>query len=367
MFGKGPRFVPHHSLRTPNPRYSGVLLAAAMLLAGGSRALASGGTEVDSGVLSVPAEFVRSFRLPGIEDYIHRPSALFVDQSHDEVLLGDSALNRLVIFDKGGIYRYEFNFADQVGSMVSLAVDSSGFVYVLGTSREGRRVLRYDFDGVFLEEVLIEGVDSHDIESMTVDDQDRIVVVDTQGVCSVATATGALVLQIDTMTALADTSALEVVRGLPCARAGHLYLPASSVGTVLVFDLESGKNLPSIGFKGNTAGQFNFPVAVDVLPSGVVVVLDKMRFTILCFSPSGRFLGEFGGKGYRDGWMYHPTLLAAVNEDQVIVGQVLDQRVQVLRVPSFVFERLPREPESVRREVLEVGSASLNESDLRSP
>jgi hypothetical protein len=115
------------------------------------------------------------------------------------------------------------------------------------------------------------------------------------------------------------------------------------------------------------AGELNFPVSVDVLPSGIVVVLDKMRFNVLCFSASGRFLGEFGGRGFRDGWFYQPSLLAAVSEDRVIVGQALDQRIQVLQIPASVFERLSREPESIRREREEVGSASLTESDPRSP
>jgi hypothetical protein len=354
--------------KTPMPRVTGAFLVAALLLQGsGEIASASKGAESDPGVLSVPAEFVSSFRLPGIEDHIRRPSALFVDHTHGEVLVGDSAFNRLVIFDESGIYRYEFSFTDQVGSVVSLAVDSSGFVYVLGTSREGRRVLKYDFDGVFLDEVRIAGVDSRTLESLTVDDEDRIIVIDVQGICTVAEPGGAAVLSFDTMGDLSDTDAREVVRGTPRAHRGLLYVPASSLGSVLVFELDSGRALPSIGFKGNTPGQFNFPVDVDILPSGIVVVLDKMRFNVLCFSPSGRFLGEFGGKGYRDGWMYHPTLLAAISEDQVIVGQVLDHRVQVLRVPEFVFERLPREPEPDRREGTDVKGAGGPGTDPRSP
>lgn len=348
-------------------RSAGVFLGAALLLWGGADVLASNGPPTDPGVLSVPAEFGYALRLPGMGDQIRRPSAVFVDHAHGEVLVGDSGLNRLLIFDREGLYRYAFNFTDQVGSVVDLCVDSSGFVYVLGTAREGRRILKYDFDGVFLEEVVCEGIGAWEIESITVDAQDRIVVIGIDGMCSVVESTGQIVHRFDTMVSLPDASALEVVRGKPRVHQGRLYLPASAQGYVLVFELATGEPLPVIGVPGNTPGQFNFPVAVDVLPSGVVVVLDKMRFNVLCFAPSGRFLGEFGGKGFRNGWLYHPTLLAAVSDDKVVVGQILDQRVQVLHVPDFVFERLPREPESGRREVLDGSGEGSPDTDPRSP
>ena len=98
-----------------------------------------------------------------------------------------------------------------------------------------------------------------------------------------------------------------------------------------------------------------------------MTVLDKMRFSVLCFAPSGRFLGEFGGKGFRDGWFYHPILLAAVGEDRVIVGQVLDQRVQALRVPDFVFTRLSREPNPTERDEADEDEVSSLGFDPRSP
>ena len=357
----------HHS-SIFDARLVGFLLGAALLLPGGGVADASDGVAEDSGVLSVPAEFVFSFRLPGLEDLIKRPSAVFVDRTHGEVLIGDSSRNRVLIFDQAGTYKYEFSFTDQMGSVVDLAVDSSGFIYVLGTTREGRRVHKYDFDGVFLEVFSMGEVDPGKIESMTIDDQDQVILIDDRGVCYVVNATGQLLTTIDTMAVLPDASSqLEMVRGKPSAYKGLLYLPASSLGSVLVFELATGQALPSIGFRGNTPGQLNFPVAVEVLPSGVVAVLDKMRFTVLCFAPSGRFLGEFGGRGFRDGWFYHPILLAAVGEDRIVVGQVLDQRVQVLRVPDFVFTRLSREPVPAGRRAVEEDAVSPTGSDPRSP
>jgi hypothetical protein len=349
-------------------RILGFLLGASVLLLPGEGVAQANEEPVeDAGILAAPAEFLHSLRLPGLEDAIRRPTAVYVDHAHGEVFIADSSVNRVVIFDRDGLYRYEFSLTDQVGSVVALAVDSEGFVYVLGTSAEGRRLLRFDFDGVFLSDVSIEGVDFRAIETMTVDDQDRIVVIDVRGVCTVASAGGEPVLRIDTSRQVTEVNEREIVRGIPRATGGLLYLPLSTVGTIAVFDLENGERLTPIGFPGHTVGQLNFPVAVDVLPSGIVVVLDKMRFNVQCYSPAGRFLGEFGGKGYRDGWMYHPTLLAAVSEDQVLVGQIMDHRIQQLRVPDFVFDRLSREPNSEPQLGMNVTTDGGPEFDPRSP
>lgn len=354
----------HRSRHQIDSWLSGILLSAAVALLSGEVALASNGAAQTEGALSVPAELVYSLRLPGMDDHIRRPAAVYVDHAHGEVFVGDAGMSRLLIFDREGLFRYEFDFTDQVGSVIDLAVDTQGFVHVLGTSREGPRVLRYDFDGIYLSDLPLDAVDPWAIESMTLTDDDHVVLIDRKGICSVLQGTGELRNRFDTSSDLITGDLPEVIRGRPRVHQGRLYLPASSSGVVLVFDIRTGEQLPTIGFHGNTMGQLNFPVAVDVLPSGVIVVLDKMRFNVLCFSPSGRFLGEFGGKGFRDGWMYHPTMLAAVREDQVIVGQILDHRVQVLQVPQFVFERLPRELDPGSADVMKDG---LPEPDPRSP
>lgn len=287
-----------------------------------------------------PAELVRSLRLPGAADEIRRPLSVYVDHHQGEVFVADSGSNRIVVFDRDGLYRYQFDCTDRIGTPLGVAVDSQGYVFVLGTSRQGQKLLRFDFDGLLLGEVDLGDLDGRRVRELTIDAEDRLVLLDDRWTVHVLGYGGTRIHEVDVGTVVPDGEQNELILGRPIVRNGRIWIPASTLGFVLVFDLESGEFERSIGVRGNTPGQLNFPVAVDVTPEGVVTVLDRMRFAVVCYSTEGRFLGEFGGKGFRDGWFYHPNLLAVSDDDRVIVGQMLDGRIQVCRIPRYVRTRL---------------------------
>ena len=301
--------------------------------------------------LSVPADLVRALHLPGSGEEIRRPSALFTDEVHGEILVADSQGNRIVIFDRDGVYRYEFDCADHVTSPVDLVVDSEGFIYVLGTTKAGRRIVRYDFDGAYLSEFALDGAGLDRIASLAIDSRDRLFAIDHAGFVHVITRQGELERTIDVAAALPEDSRQELILGHASVQGSRLMVPAATLGAILLFDTETGEAAGILGQPGNTVGQLNFPVAVAALGDDAIAVLDKMRFNIVCYSTAdGRFLGEFGGKGMRDGWFYHPTLLATSGANRVIVGQILDNRIQLCQVPQFVRTRLNEQPGHVPAE-----------------
>lgn len=287
-----------------------------------------------------PAELEHSLRLPGMNDPIRRPMALHVDHRHGEIFVGDTGGNRIVIFDRDGLYRYQFGCADHIGSPQGVVVDSEGHVFVLGTSRQGQRLVQFDFDGMYLDAIELTGLGLPRIHGVACDEEDRLLLVGGDANVHVIRRDGRRVQRIDVAAAVADEDRDELLLGEPSVRDGELWIPVSNLGLVFAFDLDSGDLLRSVGVRGNTPGQLNFPVGVDVTSHGIVAVLDKMRFAVVCYSVDGRFLGEFGGKGFRDGWFYHPSLFAVSDDDHVVVGQMLDGRIQLCRIPGYVRTRL---------------------------
>lgn len=313
------------------------LLACAIVVVSAGAAFAQ---ESELLPLYGPAELVRSLRLPGVADEIRRPLALHVDRHHDEIFVADTGANRIVVFDEAGLYRYQFPCADHIGTPQGIAVDSDGFVFVLGTSRQGPRLVRFDFDGLYLDAVDLHEVGLARIQGFALTSDGNLLILDDDAVAHVVSRDGRRIREIDIATFVGEGDRRELVLGRPVVRGNRLWIPVSNLGHVVVIDLETGNFDRSIGIRGNTPGMLNFPVAVDVTSEGIVAVLDKMRFAVVCYSTDGRFLGEFGGKGFRDGWFYHPSLLAVSDDDHVIVGQILDNRVQVCRIPRYVRTRL---------------------------
>jgi hypothetical protein len=130
--------------------------------------------------------------------------------------------------------------------------------------------------------------------------------------------------------------AQDQVLGLLTWADGELLVPVSSLGTVLRYTVE-GDFLGSIGYQGSVTGTLNFPVAAEVTQTGQVLILDKNRFNVACFTREGRFLGEFGGKGLSPGWFFQPSLLAIPTPDRVVVGQIFQNKIQICALPPFAY------------------------------
>jgi DNA-binding beta-propeller fold protein YncE len=296
---------------------------------------------------SVPAEFVRGLALPGTLDQFKRPAAITVDANTAEIFVADASNNRIVIFDANGSYRFEFGGRDDFATPLDVAVDSQGFIYVLGTTKEGNRIQRYDFDGTTPHAVQLPELDSADarIGYICIDEEDRLFLLETtRGSIFILSREGELLSSFELDAREESGEETDAMVGSLHANRGLIYVPISSYGTVQVYDLE-GTLVRSLGHQGNNIGELNFPVAVTVRDDGMVMVLDKHRFNVLCFAQEGNFLGEFGGKGMRPGWFYYPTLLAVDTNGLVYIGQILGHRVDVCRIPNFILDAHSRSAE----------------------
>ncbi len=288
--------------------------------------------------MSVPAEFVSFVSPPGVTDHFERPSAIHVDTAHGEMIIADPGNNRVAIFDTNGNFRFEFFLGEETAMPMDLAVDSRGFIYIVGSTVAGRRIFQFDFDGQFLNEVpmpyLTSGIRPQ-VHSIDINGDDHLVLLDRDDLrITICTNAGDLVGSFLLEPQMSTQDRNETVLGSLAVSGDRIYVPFSNSGTVFAYSTE-GERLGSYGYKGTNPGQLAFPVAVAI-SDDLVAVLDKHRFNVVCFGSDGRFLGEFGGKGISPGWFYHPTLLGVGPESQVYVGQIFQNKVQICRIPNFI-------------------------------
>lgn len=291
--------------------------------------------------IAVRSDFIRELTLPGMTDQFQRPGRVVFDAVAGEIFVADQGNNRIVIFDSDGSYRFEFNLADRVGSIVDFAVSPEGYIYVLGSTREGRKLFRYDFDGIFIGEFAAEVLSDQalDLTSVATDAESRVFVLDDSAPqVLMFSADGELSATIPVFSGIQRSATTELVLGTLSATDEGFLLPASSLGMVYHYS-RSGEHLKTYGYKGTTTGELAFPVSAAIMASGLVTVLDKQRFAVLCYSPEGKCLGEFGGKGRNPGWFYFPTYLAVDRSDRTIISQVFRNRVQICRIPDAIAER----------------------------
>jgi hypothetical protein len=323
--------------------------------------------------LSAPAEFLRYLTPPGTQNGFLRPTRIFTDPKFDEVYVADPGHNRITIFDKNGTFKFDFPVGARCGAPLDMAVNSQGIIYVLGSAPEGRQVMTFDYDGLFLgrfEDNPDAWTDSLNIVSIAIDNQDRLYLLDQYHLQIIRFGSdGRLDLQIPLGNGLDAPDKDELILGsLSISNSGTIYLPLASLGTVYRYD-GSGRPLQPIGYKGNDLGELNFPISVAETDDGIIMVLDKHRYNVICFDLSGRFLGEFGGKGSSPGWFYHPTWLAVDELDHIYIGQVYLNRVQVCALPDFIRDRQKQvnspESDSLKSSTSIFDSANPNLKSMR--
>jgi DNA-binding beta-propeller fold protein YncE len=292
--------------------------------------------------LSVPASVVRELTPPGTTNGFLRPEGVFVDNRFSEVYVSDPGHNRIVAFDTSGLYKFELSCSDIFGTPGDVVVDSHGFIYVLGFTGSGKGIYRFDYDGLYLSELQFSGLPQGltlNISHLTIDESDNLYIVDeTNAIIFSFDTKGALRRQFPVLTDVPERQRQEATFGSPRIAAGLIYLPVSTFGTVYVYDLE-GAFMRRIGDEGTEIGTLNFPVDVAIADDSIVMVLDKHRYNIVCFTIDGQFLGEFGGMGYRQGWFYHPNSLAVDNLGRCYISQVFLNLVQVCDLPKSIIEK----------------------------
>ena len=302
-------------------------------------------TSAHSTELSVPAEFVMRLQPPGSNNDFLRPSDIFIDKSNGEVFIADPGKNRILIFDSLGTFLFEFAGAEHFSSPNSVIVDSDGYIYVLGSTREGRRIMKFDFDGLFLKEIPIQ-VPQDSLKTnytcLTIDTNNTLYLLNQQKkIIYLLDTEGNLIDTIDLLVGIEELDRRDLIVSAITLYNDKIYVPLSSLGKVQIYDLQ-GEIIGSIGRKGNTVGKLNFPVKVAFASDDLMLVLDKHRINVVCFTLGGDFLGEFGGKGSSPGWFYHPTLLEVNKHNQVYVGQIFENKIQLCKIPLFITEKLTK-------------------------
>jgi len=66
-----------------------------------------------------------------------------------------------------------------------------------------------------------------------------------------------------------------------------------------------------------------------------IYVIDYMRHTANAYSEDGRFLFEFGGRGWGKGWLQYPCDIAVDTSGNVLIADTFNQRVQVLKIETL--------------------------------
>ena len=126
------------------------------------------------------------------------------------------------------------------------------------------------------------------------------------------------------------TETFEEPRGIAVNSKGQIAVVDSIKHCVFITDTE-GKCLRKVGCHGNKDGQLNGPEDVTYLNNDNILVADELNHRIQQFNVhTGNFVKSFGKCGTRDGEFSKPLGVCVDDEGRVIVADCRNHRVQVL-------------------------------------
>ena len=212
-------------------------------------------------------------------------------------------------------------------SPVGVAVDPQGRIYVADSYR--RTIERYGREGDWLDTLAKEGDLARPTGLAFDPRRDRLYVVDTGRHRIVAyDASGGRVLEIGRRGK--GDGEFNFPVAVAVGPSGNLYVTDSMNFRVQILDGE-GRFLGSFGKEGRTPGDFDKAKGIALDPDGHIYVVEGLHDVIHVYDERGRLLAVLGGTGTDPGQFWLPTAISISGSGRILISDSANHRVQILQ------------------------------------
>lgn len=97
---------------------------------------------------------------------------------------------------------------------------------------------------------------------------------------------------------------------------------------------QHGQQLARVGKQGSAPGDLHIPFGVALDKHGNIAVSECGNHRVSVFTPGGKFVRCFGGKGSEGGLFRTPRHMCFNNLNLLVVSDEQNQRLQLFELPS---------------------------------
>ncbi len=273
-------------------------------------------------------------------DPISFPSYVTVDESNREIYVVDSGHARIIIYTEDGYPLYVLDKDNGVEAPTGLWINEDGYIYLCQVKTKGEdrgRISVFDPCLKWIRDIFFkgfEGADKFSPRTVAVSKDGKIyvsgdgfkgvLVLDKNGAFS------HIISPEDELLGIKDKTDICMVY---IDKNNRIYLLSEGYGRCFVYDKKENF-LFKFGQKGGSTGKLSRPrgLGVDEIKHWIYII-DYMRHTISVYKyEDGRYLFEFGGKGWGPGWFQYPSYIYIDQQQRVLVADTFNQRIQILKV-----------------------------------
>ncbi|MGB5552896.1 MAG: NHL repeat-containing protein [Thermoanaerobaculia bacterium] len=274
--------------------------------------------------------------LPVLGDRIVSAVAVTVDEATGEIFVCDDRGNRILIFDREGLFSFEIPGGENFSAPKDLAVDRDGFLFLL-TARSGSRgrILLLDFDGLPIDEIQLADLPPQlpvpSLESVAISpDGARLAALDGRNNrLWITDRSGRIETSVDLTSDLSDSELEDLFPSKVDIYGDKLLVAMTSLAQIWCFELD-GTPCGRVGKSGGGACGLLFPNAAALEASGNYLMIDQQRMVVLRWNPNTEeCIGEYSGPGDAPGYLYYPFDIFLDSTGQLFVAQSYQGKVQV--------------------------------------
>lgn len=241
------------------------------------------------------------------------------------------------VFNDSGMEIYRFGEDGSLGTVLDLAVNSTGEILVLSRTRTEQSILVCDFRGQPIGRFSLTNFPP-DFTAFTphrmVFKNGRLYLVDTPALkVAVTDAVGRFLNGYDIGALLEIPKKKRLVTeisGFSVDGRGNMLFTIPVRFSVHL--LSPDGNLTSEVRPGSAPGKFNQVAGIVADDQGYIYVADRLKNTILIFDRQFRFLSQFGYRGLRPDNLFGPQYLILDARGRLYISQLRDQGVSVFKI-----------------------------------
>jgi DNA-binding beta-propeller fold protein YncE len=251
--------------------------------------------------------------------------------------------NLVQIFDTNGMEVFRFGDSLDLGSITDLAVDSGGNILLLShrwsdakrrvdyeitrCNYRGEPVSKFELQNLppkFSEfvpnRIVLQGAKLYfaNLSTMTV------VVTDVQGLFQ----GGYEILPLLELHEKDREGAM--MDGFSVDRGGNILFSVPPI--FRIYKYTPGGQITYFGKPGGAPGAFNIVAGVVSDAKGNILVVDRLKGSVLIFDREFNFIGQFSSVGYKPGFLIVPNDIVIDSQDRVYITQAARRGVSVFRL-----------------------------------
>jgi len=285
------------------------------------------------------AEALKVIYRDDVRQFFGFPINVKIDSEHFNFYVIDSSKSKIIFYNFNFIPFFSLGKGRGVINPIAMDIDENGYIYVYQGSfyEKPPRISILNPLGIIEKEIPLNKEPLNlQVTSLAVDKKYLYLVGDNfSGAIILDKKTGKIVKKIKILDEVVSTLKEVILRDVYIDRKGRIYFLSEEAGRFYVYDSRL-KFLFKGGEKGGSFGKLSRPKAIAASPElGIIVVIDYMRHSGLVYDyKDGKFLGEFGGKGWLPGWFQGPMDVDIDKEGRIYVADSFNGRIQILILRS---------------------------------